>query len=210
MYTAPRRNSLRPMLARVVVFCDDRVTAARYLEELRKITKHAVTLEVRTQECGGKSADVVVTQAIKCCPRRQGSAASNDSVWAVIDTESRPEDINLAMDAQERGAARGVRVVCSKPCFEVWTLLHFKATGQMFENCDAVWSAVKSAWESKFGQDPGKKTRADYSNIVPLRRIAVNNAKRHTSQNSQSWSEVYLLIEEIERFLALPGASPAK
>lgn len=90
-------------------------------------------------------------------------------------------------------------VALSDPCYEVWTLLHLQDTGEMFVDCGAVLARIRQRWKTRFGQEFGKKAQADYSKILADRATAAERARRHHQNGDQSWTEVYLLIDEIAR-----------
>jgi hypothetical protein len=90
--------------------------------------------------------------------------------------------------------------------YEVWTLLHLVDTGTAFLDCQAVLARVESEWQARFGQPFGKKAQADYAKIIGDRRVAASRARKHCEAGDPSWTEVYLLIEEIERLAGSDSA----
>ncbi len=192
---------------RIVVVCDDKVTAPRYFKYLQDEVKAHVALQVVPRRASCDDSTAVIAMAKQYLDRLHEEASDDSevgSVWALIDVEGSSTAQASALQAKERGELLGVSVALSKPCFEVWTLLHLEDTGALFADCNAVLSQVKTEWRKRFNQDFGKKTRAEYSRIIKDRLVAAERARRHHSRNPRdpSWTEVYLLISEIENLVA--------
>lgn len=184
----------RPPLAVVNIVCDDTRTAVAYFTELKREVKASVTLIVERAPCTGASPQRVVERA-KLLAR---SHEEGDSTWAIVDMEVEPHKQDSARQAKE-GSGQRVTVLLSNPCFEVWTLAHLIDTGEAFSSCQAVVDRVRGEWKRQFDVDfPEQKAQADYSKLMPLRRQAVANARRHNAGNSGSWTEVYLIVEAID------------
>ncbi len=134
---------------------------------------------------------------------------NHDSVWALIDLEEDHARRQLAWDAKKQGEAAGIRMALSDPCYEMWTLLHLVDTGRTFNNCSAVIACIEIEWRKKFNRGFGPKAQADYAKILLLRDEAAKRAKAHRENNDPSWTEVYLLIEEIDRRASDQGTTGA-
>jgi hypothetical protein len=100
-------------------------------------------------------------------------------------------------------------VALSNPCYELWSLLHLVDTGEMFINCAAVIERLAKEWQGRFKQAFGPKAQADYSKIIEDRMAAVARARKHHENGDQSWTEVYLVVEDIERRIASQVAPDA-
>lgn len=192
---------------RIVVVCDDKVTAPRYFKYLQDEVKAHVALQVVPRRADCDDSTAVIAMAKQYLDRLHEEASEDSevgSVWALIDIEGSPTVQASALQAKEDGEQQGVSVALSKPCFEVWTLLHLEHTGAYFADCNAVLSRVKTQWRKRFGQDFGKKTQANYSRIIKDRSVAAQRARQHHSRNhgDPSWTEVYLLISEIDDLVA--------
>lgn len=82
---------------------------------------------------------------------RRGISDDIDEVWVVCDADSY-DTIEPAAEAE----ARGVVLIWSKPCFEVWLILHFDDCASYFEDatkCGARLKQLYVAWD---------KTRMDF------------------------------------------------
>ena len=124
--------------------------------------------------------------------------ADQQSVWALIDLEATQTQNEAAPQAEIKGEKAGIHVALSKPCYELWTLLHLHDTGEAFADCDAVISRLKRDWRTRFGQS-FVKSQADYSKIIEFRIDAAKLAKQHHKNRDPSWTEVFGVIEEIEQ-----------
>lgn len=205
----PRR--IRSTLPVIVVVCDDARTAVSYFLALKREVRHVLTLTVEGNPCDRASpAEVLKAAKARLAALRRPKCkdgADQSSVWALIDLESDPARRSAASAAKTAGKRAGVSVALSDPCYEVWTLLHLEDTGSTFGDCKAVLDRVKQKWKAKFGQDLGNKAQADYSKIVGSRVAAAARAKKHHTRNDPAWTEVYLLVEEIELCCAAAASS---
>jgi hypothetical protein len=192
----------RSPLPVIVVVCDDARTAVSYFNELKRVVKDKLTLTVVRNPCDRASATEVVELAKdKLAALGQANshdAGDRDSVWALIDLEGTRDRRDAAQEAKRIGEAAQIRVAFSNPCYEVWTLLHLADTGETFVDCRAVLERVAQEWQRRFGQPFGRKAQTDYSKVIGDRAQAAARARRHRDANDPSWTEVHLLIEDIE------------
>lgn len=202
-YTSKRRTDFRPPLPIIVIVCDDAKTAVRYFNRLKRLVKETVTLKVKRNPSDQATPMDVINCAINHISKLGGGNSNDDddrdSVWALIDLEEADVRRQQALYAKEQGESAGIYVALSDPCYEMWTLLHLVSTGEMFHNCDAVKKRLETEWRKEFGKEFGPKAQANYSKILPTIAIAAQRAKEHKENDDQSWTEIYLLIEEIYR-----------
>lgn len=205
-----RDVAIRPTFPILVIVCDDTATAPAYFGELQRLYKQYVTLRIVPASCQGASPQAVTDQAIekhKKLKKPGGDKDSRDVVWAVLDLEGEAHRRNQAQAEKERAEGRDIRVALSDPCYEIWTLLHLEDTGASFDDCGKVISRVKRLWKKQFGQTFGSKAQVDYSKIISLRHKAAARAKQHRENEDQSWTEVYMIIENIESIVQAAGAN---
>jgi hypothetical protein len=197
-----RPTQIRAPLPVVIVVCDDARTAVSYFNQLKRVVKEKLTLTVIRNPHDRASAAEVVKEAIKRSSALQKDKshdeADEDSAWALIDLEGTPDRRRAALKAKRDAKAGGIRVALSNPCYEVWTLLHLVDTGACFVNCQGVLDRIGHEWARRFRQPFGAKAQADYSKIIGDRHQAAARAKKHREANDPSWTEVYLLLEDIE------------
>jgi hypothetical protein len=178
---------------------------------LKGLVRDYVTLTVVGRSCKS-SAKAVVDRAIREMSQLNSEAEERepgDSVWALIDLEDEGQRARRALAEQERAKRGHVKVALSKPCFEVWTLLHFEDTGESFLNCAQVIDRVKQRWKERFDESFDRKARADYSKIIDLRHEAARRARAHCEQCDRSYTEAYKIIDEIDSLAELAGQGDA-
>jgi len=190
------------------VVCDDARTAVSYFDLLKRLIKGKLTLTVVPKpHCRASAKEVVEVAKKKLNSLQQARShdeeADRNSVWALIDLEDTSASQEAARNAKKAGEKLGIQVALSNPCYEVWTLLHLVDTGKTFANCNAVRKSIEHEWLKCFGQEFGKKAQADYFKIIEDRTKAAARAKKHREaydgEGDPSWTEVYLLSNEIDR-----------
>lgn len=197
-----RPVGVRPPLPLVVVVCDDTKTAVAYFAELQREVRASVrVIPVRAPHCGARPVDVL--GHARQAARDHGATQKTDSTWVLLDTEAEKRTQSEARRAKAQAVGSrspSLTVLLSNPCFEVWTLAHFVATGETFRNCEAVVARVKKEWRKKFGSGfADKKGQADYSQLMPLRGDAVRNARLRSPDRDPSWTEVHQVVEVIQQ-----------
>lgn len=192
-----RPIQIRPTLPIVTIVCDDTKTAVAYFAEIKREVKATVTVRVEAAPRCGASPDVVLQHA-RLLAKSLKPKQKGDSFWVLLDTEAEEHKQTQASNAKQRSKGSPIQVLLSRPCYEVWTLAHFVATGQAFADCNAVVARMRTEWERKFNAPFGsKKAQADYAKLMPLRAEAVRNAKKRNPDVDASWTEVYLAVEAI-------------
>lgn len=197
---AARRTEFRDPLPIVVVVCDDSRTAVKYFQLLKREYKDTVTIHALPGNRHGSDPRSVLSCAKSALSELKTAEDSRDrqSVWVLIDLEHDPKTRASAYEAKK--SADIVQVALSEPCFELWTLSHLESTGSLYQTCQEVIQRLRAAWKAAFHEEfPGNKAQADYDKIVARRADAVANARSQHLNNAPSWTEVYLVIEDIER-----------
>jgi hypothetical protein len=100
-----------------IIACDDTYAPAQYFGFFRipRIHVHVVpTLD------GTSHAQAVLTRLLEF------KHADHDERWLVLDTDHCTQGQHVAafMEALKRAGEQGIRVALSRPCFELWLLLH--------------------------------------------------------------------------------------
>lgn len=104
----------RRLATRVLIVCCGR-TEKLYLDELRRAERNPAVAVRVISDVG--SPTQIVRYAAKMFAE---NGEEFDAVWAVVDVD----DFTDVPEAVALGGRRGVRVVVSNPCFELWLLLH--------------------------------------------------------------------------------------
>jgi hypothetical protein len=73
-------------------------------------------------------------------------AEDYDKVYALIDLDKVISDNQFASYTKAKATAqsKGIIVLENNPCFEMWLLVHFTNTGQLFNSCSEVSKLLKS------------------------------------------------------------------
>jgi hypothetical protein len=169
-----------------------------------------VTVHVVASPCSAGTPRAVLARAQeKAREYAGGKVDDRTSVWALIDREHEPAQQQEADQAQ--AAARhssAVGVALSKPCYEVWTLLHLVDTGRAFEDCATVCKTLAQEWLANFDADFDLKAQADYSKLMPLRHEAAKRAEKHRKLDDGCWTEVLHVVNEIDAYATASPALP--
>jgi hypothetical protein len=189
-YGARRSSQMRPVRAVITVVCDDTRTAVEYFKLLKHEFKDQKTIHVCPAPHCGANAQDVIERAKEMMPDFE---EPGDQTFVLVDVDTNPNERSLRSACN----AAGVQLVRSNPCFEVWILAHFEDTGEAFLDCDAVLNRIKAKWKAAFGQEFGRKSQADYAKIMPMRAEALERCRRRSANNSQSWTEVWRVVERI-------------
>jgi hypothetical protein len=182
------------------VICDDAKTAPAYFSVLRSHVKETCTLKVSPAPRHGATPNEVIEYGAAHVTIISDPDSAT-TVWAVIDLEMVPDSKKLSDALRERAKIRSVELALSQPCFEIWTLAHFVETGKFFGKCEAVIREIKKRWKSAFAETfPEKKAQADYRKVIDRIDTAIQNAKKHNSAKSQSWTEVWQVVASIMNY----------
>lgn len=189
----------RPTRPVMVIVCDDAKTAVRYFNEVARSLRGQLTLKVKRNPFDRAGPADVISSAIDELHSLQNVSTEGDTstVWALIDLEQDAARQAQAWEAKKTGERNNVSVALSKPCYELWTLLHLVSTGAMFTNCAAVLAELERAWQEKFDQPLGPKAQVDYRKILGEMDTAASRAEEHRKRSDPSWTEVYLVVQAI-------------
>ena len=205
-----RRVGVREELPKIWVFPDDRVTGPAYFKEVARTYRGKAAIMVFPAADSENSPGRVVARAIDEAGRA-GPDEKADAVWAVLDCESTPSQCSAALEAKKQAGREGVKAALSMPSFEVWTLLHLEDTGATFQDAQAVTARVLKLWAEHIEPVGAGKSDLDYSKVRKRRKEAVRRAKAHAEKSPRdpSWTEVYLVIEDIDRLVDRAENPPA-
>ena len=123
-----------------IVACDDTYAPKQYFEFFR-ITR--VQVHVVPTEDGTSSAEHVLERL------RSFEHEEDDELWMLLDTDHYATGSHLGSFVSTIATAQqqGVNVALSKPCFELWLLLHHEeesAVGSM-SNCAEIEAALRQS-----------------------------------------------------------------
>jgi hypothetical protein len=127
-----------------LVACDDTFAPEQYLGFL-KLPRIRIVVVPTTD--GTSTAGRVLERLLEVA-RRMG-LRGYDERWMVLDTDHCVEGTHQAgfVAALHEAKRRGVQVALSRPCFELWLLLHHLDEGNIaaFENCRQIEAALRVA-----------------------------------------------------------------
>ena len=125
-----------------LVACDDTFAPEQYLSFL-KLPRIRIVV-VPTMD--GTSTAGRVLQRLLDAGRRIG-LRPYDERWMVLDTDHCVEGTHQAgfVAALHEAKRRGVKIALSRPCFELWLLLHHLDEGELgnFESCRQIEAALR-------------------------------------------------------------------
>lgn len=162
-----RRLGQRPA-SLVLIVTEGEETEPRYFEAL-KVRWRLTGVKVRKASA---SAPIhVVETAIRlreAAKASRGSAfqAPFDEVWAVVDQDQH----STLKDALALARREGVKVALSKPCFEVWLLLHHLPSMKPLVSADQVRNELLQRL-------PQYSKSMEMTELVQLAEVAISNAE---------------------------------
>ena len=187
-----------------IVACDDTYAPKQYFEfyEIPRIKVHVVATEDSTS-----AAQHVLNRLL------QFDHFEDDELWLLLDTDHYASGSHLPgfITAISEAKQRGVKIALSKPCFELWLLLHHVDESEVVDLVDA--SAVEAKLRATLGEYNKKRLKALH---FPLEKIpaAIRRAEKLDSSVSGgdipggTTSRVYQLWQAIID-KALPSQLPA-
>lgn len=160
-----RATASRPELRTVVVFCEGKNSEPDYINGLKRLPdiaeNTALNLEIHPEQ------GVPLTLVRMAADRLADPEV--DECWCIFDVEWPKNHPNL-FEARQLAEARGIRLVISNPCFELWLVLHHREFAKFVTTAE-----VESMSRSLDGR-PGKSI--DTAVYMPLRKQAARRAER--------------------------------
>ena len=129
----PSSAAKRPQL---IVFSEGKETEPGYINNWYRIHRDRIIVKVAPHR---ETTPVeLVTRATKqrasdLTEARRGRGDSYDEYWCIFDVDRHP---NLTA-ALELAASSGIRVALSRPCIELWFILHFEYHAGYLETAQA-------------------------------------------------------------------------
>jgi len=165
----PRQGRARPARRAWLIVCEGANTEPIYLESLVRALGLATTVDVEIHGApGGTDPETLVNFAVRRSAerarevRRDITKATYEEVWVVLDTEGRDHARAAALPgALQKALARGVKIAVSRPCFEVWYILHDRATPPGLSVCDDARPVLRKLLGAAYD-----KSRSDAQRVV--------------------------------------------
>lgn len=182
-----------------IVACDDTYAPRQYFE-LFKISR--VQIHVIPTIDGSSSAAHVLDRLLRF------EYEEYDERWLLLDTDHYVKGTHLAgfMATLRDAHDQGIRVALSKPCFELWLLLHHVDESTVLEHTDA--ESVSLALRAELGHYNKTRLRIeDFKAAMPLaceRAERLDRAVAGGDIPQGNTSRVYLLCNAIRGNIAQP------
>jgi hypothetical protein len=123
-----------------------------------------------------------------------------DAAFCVIDGDVLKDDGSFG----EKFRGKGVETILSRPCFELWFLLHYKYTNREFHNCgELISKELKRHIPDYEKSKVYHLKRSFYETLKSTLGKAIGNAKRLELENEKNnkpygtSTGIYKLIERI-------------
>jgi hypothetical protein len=143
-----------------IVACDDQYAPQQYFDcfQFTRVKIHVVPTED-----GTSVAEYVLDRLL------QFDHESYDERWMLLDTDHCTEGTHLKgfTKAMSRARKEGIKVALSRPCFELWLLLHCVDEGEVIALPSAT--KVEQALRSELGQYDKTRLKAEH---YPFRSVA--------------------------------------
>lgn len=98
-----------------------------------------------------------------------------DRIWLVLDKDNLEE--SMIEEMFESATKSDIRIALSRPCFELWFLLHFNFDTTNYTSCTDLISKVDGLMVKEMGKRYDKKDD-HYQNFILLRDNAIENCNR--------------------------------
>ncbi|MEU8332334.1 RloB family protein [Micromonospora sp. NPDC048839] len=159
----------------VVVFCEGKNSEPDYINGLKKLPEiadnTALNLEIHPEQ------GVPLTLVQMAAERLADPEV--DECWCIFDVEWPKNHPNL-LRAKQLAQGKGVRLVISNPCFELWLILHNRGYTRFISTAEA--ESLSRSLDGRAGKS------IDSSVYLPLRKQAARRSeqleKRHKNNDS--------------------------
>lgn len=130
----------------ILIVVEGKETEINYFNSLKQYLK-LVTLSIEVVSSKYSDPLSVVNHALFLKQQRQNLSNNTlklpyDEIYCVFDGDH-PNRQNYR-DAIAQANKHNLSVIASIPCFEIWFLLHFQYSTQIFHNCDEVGRKLKT------------------------------------------------------------------
>lgn len=185
-----RIRARRASRSSILILCEGTLTEPYYFSALKQAWR-LPSVRVLGSEPG--TGLVRLGQRAR---REVDAMAPGDEVWCIVDHDGRESAV---ADFRSATSPR-VRLVVSKPCFEYWLLLHFEFTTKPFEGIPGQSACAQVTKELRRQLSDYRKNHAGlFERIADRLPTAVSNAKRGAVSGASSFTDVWKLIERLER-----------
>ncbi|MDP3234798.1 MAG: RloB family protein [Myxococcales bacterium] len=180
-----------------VIATDDTYAPRQYFEafNLQRIKIHVVATD--NGRCAAADVLTRMKEVIED-GRARGDLRDDDQFWLVLDTDHYTQGTHVPAfkSALKEALEAGIRTAVSKPCFELWLLLHVREVKEQFENADEVAAALQAELGAY------NKTNVPGAQLVPNVRLAITRARTLDVGVEGGWpqntgTQVHLLADQL-------------
>jgi len=126
-----------------IIGCDDRYAPKQYFDFFRKPRVHVYVVAT---EDGTSTAQAVLNRILEVAEEYE--IEEGDQLWMVVDTDHCIESNHLPgfTSALNEAKQKGVNLALSRPCFELWLLLHHVEGAEVstLRNADEVETLLRN------------------------------------------------------------------
>ena len=196
-----RRPATRPSLPRISILCEGARTEPSYfLALVRDFDLPSVSVRSPKRGQWGTAGITTTVQ------QERDLDSDLDEIWCVLDHDERAAEIRGFRDWLEQhplGKKGTVKLsaAISTPCFEYWLLLHFKYTNRPFLGTPGGHSACEQVIREleTFLDGYRKADRGTYNRCREHTSTAIRNAKRSQRSAGTSSTDVWKLVEKLQK-----------
>lgn len=185
-----RTRARRASRSSILIVCEGTLTEPFYFSALKQAWRLPSVRVVGSEPGTG------LVRLRQRARRELAAMSPGDEVWCVVDHDDRES----GMAALRSGASAQFHVAVSKPCFEFWLLLHFGFTTRPFKGTPGRSACVQVTRELKRHlPDYQKNDPGVFERVADQLPTAVSNAKRASRAGAASYTDVWKLIDRLEK-----------
>jgi hypothetical protein len=176
----------------IVVASEDTYAAKDYFDRFK--ASHAQFKVIATEDC--RSSPKAVMRRLDEF-KNEYVTEENDTFWLCIDRDRWKEDSLLEVLRECR--QKGYRIALSRPCFELWTLLHFEDLGSTpAHDCEAVIERLKAVLGGGYGKRCCRTEQITFPMVKEaMRRARAMDTEPNEFLPSAATTRVYQILDEL-------------
>ena len=202
-YQAKRRNTGNRKRKSLILLSAEgkNKTETQYFVDMAR----ALNLNIRFAPGNYTDPVHMVTALERACDEHELGSEPGDKAFCLVDADVNPDKNAQLAKADSISREKGIFLIVSSPCFEIWCLCHYQRNSTHYQ----ISSAVVNDLLKKL---PGYRKNGEglYKILAPATATAITNAKAlekactdsgytpHTVEFSPS-SEIYKVVEYLQK-----------
>lgn len=139
---------------------------------------------------------------VKFIKNEEISAKYGDKVYLLLDTDVNEDKDEQIKKAKEICDKNGIELITSTPTFEIWYLLHYGYMTKVFQNSKQVKEKIEErikGYSENMNVFPiiANKTNKAIQNAKKLEKFQEQNGKDLFSEESNPYTSIYKVVEEL-------------